>query len=226
MSGDTGRSPGSGTEVAATRSGYDAVAADYAREIAGELAGKPLDRALLDAVAELAAGAVVADIGCGPGHVAAYLAARGARVVGLDLSPAMCRIGRRATSLPFATADMTALPVTSGRLAAVVSLYAVIHLDRTARAMAYREFARSLQPGGHALVAFHTSDADVRPGGQSVLTQWWNQPVSLTFRYLDPVTEIDTMAAAGLALRARLDREPHAGGEHQSRRCYLLVQRS
>ena len=64
----------------------------YAAEIAGELTHKPLDRGLLDAVAELAGGGPVADVGCGPGHVAAYLAGRGARTVGLDLSPGMCAV--------------------------------------------------------------------------------------------------------------------------------------
>ena len=75
---------------------YDLVAERYAAEIAGELTHKPLDRGLLDAVAELAGGGPVADVGCGPGHVAAYLAGRGARTVGLDLSPGMCAVARGA----------------------------------------------------------------------------------------------------------------------------------
>ena len=62
------------SEVDLTRRGYDAVARSYASEIADELPGKPLDRAVLDVVVELAAGGLIADIGCGPGHVAAHLA--------------------------------------------------------------------------------------------------------------------------------------------------------
>ena len=68
---------------------YDRVAERYAAEIAGELTHKPFDRGLLDALAELACGGPVADVGCGPGHVAAYLAGRGARTIGLDRSPGM-----------------------------------------------------------------------------------------------------------------------------------------
>ena len=50
------------------RRSYDAVAAQYAASFRGELAGKPLDRALLALLAEQAAdGAPVADAGCGPG---------------------------------------------------------------------------------------------------------------------------------------------------------------
>ncbi len=58
----------------ATRATYDAVAGDYAEHLSGELAAKPLDRALLAAFAELVRTAgigPVADLGCGPGHVTA-----------------------------------------------------------------------------------------------------------------------------------------------------------
>ena len=81
-----------------TRRGDDTVAREYPTEIADELAGKPLDRAVLDVVVELAAGGPIADIGCGPGHVAAHLADRGAGVVGVDQSEAMCALASRATS--------------------------------------------------------------------------------------------------------------------------------
>ena len=212
--------------VALTRAGYDLVAPSYAEAISDELAGKPLDRALLQVVIELAgpSGGLVADLGCGPGHVTAFLADRGARVVGVDLSPAMCAIGNRSTSLPFAAGDLTALPLRSGGLGVIVCLYAVIHLDAGARAIAYREFARCLRPGGHALIAFHVSDVDVPAGGETTLTTWWDHQVQLTFRFLDPVPEIALLAAAGLRVVARLDREPYPDMEHPSRRCYLLVQ--
>jgi SAM-dependent methyltransferase len=208
-----------------TRHSYDAVATRYAAEIGDELRSKPLDRALLDTFAELSGGGVSADIGCGPGHVTAYLAGRGAHVFGLDLSPAMCATAVEATSLAFAAADMTALPLASDTLVGIVCVYAVIHLDATQRLAAYHEFARVLKPGGHALVAFHTSDADVAVGGAKTMTEWWGQQVSLTFRYLDPAEEAAMMSDAGLVLMARLDRAPYDGVEHPSRRSYLLVRR-
>ncbi|MFB9904919.1 class I SAM-dependent methyltransferase [Allokutzneria oryzae] len=142
----------------------------YAAALGDELRHKPLDRAMLDAFAELTSGGVVADVGCGPGHVAAYLSAGGVRVVGMDLSPGMCDVAKRGTSLPFCAADMTALPVRSRTLAGLVCVYAVIHLGTAQRAAAYAEFARVLRPGGHALVSFHISDADVPMGGEKVLS--------------------------------------------------------
>ena len=211
--------------LAVTRAAYDSVAVAYTAHVAGELAGKPLDRALLAALLELAGDGVVADIGCGPGHVTASLAGSGARVFGLDLSPEMCRLARASTSLPFGAADMTALPVRSSSLAAIVSWYAVIHLDDQQRAAAYREFCRVLQPAGHALIAFHTADQEIRPGGQRTMTQWLGAEVALTFRFLDPVREVDALRDAGLTLVARLDRPHVPDVEYPSERSYLLVRR-
>ena len=64
----------------ATRTAYDAVAAQYEKQFAHELDHKPLDRALLAAFAELVEPrGIIADIGCGPGHVAAQLRSLEAR---------------------------------------------------------------------------------------------------------------------------------------------------
>jgi SAM-dependent methyltransferase len=92
----------------------------------------------------------------------------------------MCAVARRSTGLPFAAADMTALPVRSGSVAAILCWYAVIHLGDRRRPSAYAEFARVLRPGGHALLAFHTGDAETAPGGSRRLTEWWDHPVDLT----------------------------------------------
>lgn len=213
------------TEGMRTRRGYDRVADHYAAELGGELRRKPLDRALLGAFAELAAGGPVLDVGCGPAHVAAHLADLGCRVTGVDLSPAMCAAARRTTAVPVAAGDMTALPVRSGAVAGLVCLYAVIHLDAARRAAAYAEFARVLRPGGHALVSFHTDDDEVPTGGARRLTDWWGHEVDLTFRFLDPGAEAAALAGAGLPVVARLDRAPHPGAEHPSRRCSLLARR-
>ena len=53
---------------------YDRVAAEYAAQLAGELAHKPFDREWLDRFAARVRGRGLAcDVGCGPGHVARYL---------------------------------------------------------------------------------------------------------------------------------------------------------
>ena len=118
--------------------------------------------------------------------------------------------------MPSCVADMTALPIRSQSLAAIVTLCSVIHLNTPGRAAAYQEFARTLRIGGHALIAFHTSDADVRMGGRRTLTDWWGHQVELVFRFLDPAEETVLLADAGLMLTASLDREPEPGVEHPS----------
>jgi SAM-dependent methyltransferase len=81
-----------------TRASYDTLAADYAAWIHDELAAKPLDRALLGAFADMvrrAGAGPVADVGCGPGRVTAFLDALGVPAFGIDLSPEMVAVARR-----------------------------------------------------------------------------------------------------------------------------------
>ena len=200
------------------------MAARYTAEMADELAAKPLDRALLQAVTELAGAGPTLDAGSGPGQVAAHLAAAGMDAVAFDISPAMCAQAR-AAGVPAVAGDLTALPFRSGHFGAVCCFYAVIHLDQAGRSMAYREFARVIRRGGHGLVAFHTSDRDTEPGGAVHRKEWWGEPVELTFRFLDPAGELAALSAAGLDFVAQLDRAPGPGPEHPSRRSYLLVRR-
>lgn len=112
------------------RRSYDTVAEEYAAGFRDELAGKPLDRALLTCLAEQAGeGAPVADLGCGPGHVAAWLAGRGVAAVGIDLSPGMIAVGRRDyPQAEFREGDFLALPAADGEFGAAVAFYSIIHL--------------------------------------------------------------------------------------------------
>ncbi len=93
---------GSGRHDSVRRS-YDAVAEEYATGFREELAHKPLDRALLACLIEQTEkGAPIADLGCGPGHVSAWLASHGVTAVGIDLlqawSPLAAESIRRSSS--------------------------------------------------------------------------------------------------------------------------------
>lgn len=60
------------------RESYDSAADAYTSHLAAELGRKPLDRHLLNRFAEGVRGrCLVADLGCGPGHVAKYIHDRG-----------------------------------------------------------------------------------------------------------------------------------------------------
>lgn len=205
---------------------YDLIAKDYAREIGDELYHKPLDRALLAAVAELAAGGRLADVGCGPGHVTRYLATLHDDVVGLDLSPEMVAIARsHAPSLSFEVASMLELPVADEAWAGAVLLYSVIHLTPAERAVAFRELGRVVRPGGPVLVSFHVSDVEQPAGSSKHLTWWFGHDVDVSVGFLDPDVIAAELITSGLAVTATTLREP-GEGEYPSRRGYLLTRRS
>jgi ubiquinone/menaquinone biosynthesis C-methylase UbiE len=213
---------------------YNRVAARYAEEASAELEKRPLDRALLRCLVELAAGVPgaanqgrIADIGCGPGHVAAYLAGLGTTTIGIDISSGMLEIARsRVPDVQFRLGTMLAVPATDAELNAAVAFYSIIHLRPEDRPTAYQELARVIAPGGYLLVAFHINLAGHEPGEIMHADEWWGERVDLDFYYIEPAEVVAGLAAAGFDLVARTDREPVPSVEHQSRRCYLLCRRT
>jgi SAM-dependent methyltransferase len=212
----------------AVRASYDAVAGEYEKQIAGELAGKPFDRALLAAFAELVPrGLPVGDVGCGPGHVAAHLAGLGCDMVGFDLSPAMIDIARRrAPQLAFRAASMLDLPVADGAWGGAVAMYSIIHLSTEERRAACREMARVIQPGGTVMIAFHISDAAHQPGDAVDEEEFLGQRIQLTMHFLRPDDVAADLSATGFTEQARLVRDPDPAVEYPSRRCYLITRRA
>ncbi len=202
------------------RLSYDTVAEEYAAGFRDELAGKPLDRALLACLAEQAGdGAPVADLGCGPGHVAAWLDGRGVAAVGIDLSPGMIAAGRRDyPQVEFREGDLLALPAADGEFAAAVALYSIIHLEPGQLGGAFEEIHRVLRPGGLVLVSFHAG-SEVRH-----LDQWWGHAVDVDFRFFEPPDIADAIERSGFRTEMRLDRVSYPG-EVETRRAYLLARR-
>jgi len=216
------------------RDSYDRVAERYADEIGNELAGKPVDRALLRSLTELVStmdgsngSGYVADLGCGPGHIAAYLAAQGQPTTAVDISPAMVEVGRkRYPDVQFRTGSLLALPVTDGELCGAVAFYSIIHLAAEHRAPAYAEMARVIRPGGWLLVSFHVSLAGHDTGEIMHVEEWWGEQVDLDFYFLEPAEVVAGLETAGFQVMARTDREPWPGAELPSKRSYLLCRRS
>lgn len=209
-----------GLDPAGVRRSYDRVAAHYVDALGDELDGKPLDRALLAMLAgevRAAGRGPLADVGAGPGHVAAFLAALGAPAVALDLSPAMARLARQRFGVPAAAGSLTALPCADGSLGGAVALYCLIHLDDAAIAAAAGELARVVVAGGPLLVAFHTGP-DVRH-----LDEWWGEEVDLDFRFLEPGPVSAALEQAGFAIEATVQRAPYE--RESTHRTYLLARR-
>ena len=193
---------------------YDATAAVYAKAVGTEVSPAfeaPLDRAFLAAFAELVAPAegLVADLGCGPGRVAAFLATRGLDVVGVDMSLAMLAVGREAHPvIPFTGGALAALPLASGSLGGIVCWYSIIHTPADHLDEVLTEVARVLAPGARVLVAFQAGDGEAVHRSDA-----YGTGLALTsYRHsIDDVAR--RMVAAGLNVHARAVREPELAHE-------------
>ncbi|RIV40097.1 class I SAM-dependent methyltransferase [Micromonospora radicis] len=108
----------------------------------------------------------VLDAGCGTGRMSRYLADRGCRVQGVDLSPGMVAMARRDNpDLAFAVGSLTELPYPNDRFAGVLLWYSIIHTPPAGQSRIFAEAARVLRPGGHLLVGFQSGEGirDVAP---------------------------------------------------------------
>jgi SAM-dependent methyltransferase len=200
---------------------YTRVAAEYTRRIAGELTHKPLDRHLLDRLAERARGlGPVCDMGCGPGHVARYLHERGVEVCGVDIAPGMVEQARQLNpEIAFMQGNMLALDLADEAWGGIAAFYSIIHLPRADVIRALCEFKRVLRPGGVVLLAFHLGDETVH------LDEWWDLPVALDFTFFRSDEMAGYLQAAGFDVEEVIERAPYPEVEHQSRRGYIFARK-
>ena len=201
-----------------TRTSYDLVAEDYAEQSAGELERRPLDRALLAVVGELAMGPIV-DVGCGPGATTAHLVALGLDAYGVDLSPGMVAVARASwPGIRFEVGTMEALDTDAASLGGLVAFYSIIHTPPDRLPHVFAEFHRVLRPGSPVLLVFQIGDEHRRIehgyGHDVALDAWRWQP--------DRVAAL--LGEAGLALVATTVREP-ADATEKGPRAYVLARK-
>ncbi|MFF6875700.1 class I SAM-dependent DNA methyltransferase [Streptomyces sp. NPDC012474] len=210
-----------------TQVSYDAIAEAYAAEHPDSLAGRPLERALLTTFVELvrAAGTAgrppVADVGSGPGHVTARLHEAGLPVFGIDASPRMVALARRAhPELRFHVGSMTALDLPEETLGGIVALYSIIHVPDDHLPSVFAGFRRVLLPGAPVLLGFQSGDED----GHRRLTERYGQEISLDYYWRTPDTVARHLEEAGLEVYAQVLRAPQ--GEEKMPRAFLLARRA
>ena len=201
------------------RDSYDSAAAAYAEHLADELQRKPLDRHLLNRFAEEVRGrGPVADIGCGPGHVARYLSDEGVTIFGVDISEGMVGVAKRLNpQLEFRVDDMRRLDMSDASLAGAVLFYSIVHFEPIELRPIFAETRRVMAPDGVALVAFHVGEQVVH------VDDLFGAPVSLDFRFHRPSTVIEALGSARFQVTEHIEREPYEGVEYPSRRCYVLA---
>ncbi|MFJ5261283.1 class I SAM-dependent methyltransferase [Streptomyces sp. NPDC088387] len=207
--------------VPATRASYDTIAPEYAARHPDGTAGRPLDRALLAAFAELSrkhAPRPVADLGSGPGDVTARLHALDVPVFGVDVSPRMVEVARRAhPGLRFHVGSMTALDLPDGTLGGVLALYSIIHVPDDHLVALFEEFRRVLVVGAPVLLGFQSGDVDE----VMRISERFGRGISLDFHVRGVDTVVECLAKAGLTVGARALRE--AEGEETRPRAFVLA---
>ena len=210
--------------LSATRAAYDATADSYVQAIGTVISAAveaPLDRALLEAFVEHVTQAPegrVADVGCGPGRVAALLADCGLEVMGVDVSPAMLAIARNAhPGIPFEEGSLTTLPLPSASLIGVVCWYSIIHTPPEQLDDAFTELARVLHPEGHLLLAFQAG------AGEAVhRSEVYGTEASLTSYRHAPNQVTQSAIRAGLQPHAQATRGPELPHE-STQQAFILA---
>jgi SAM-dependent methyltransferase len=162
---------------------YDRNAADYAARVWDIV----LTRALDSFTSYLSPGALVLDLGCGPGRDLELLQQRGVRALGIDLSLGMLREARRRVGGALAQADMCRLPLAGDCLNGVWFCAALLHLPRERAPQAIGEVHRALRPGGVVYISVR------RGSGQA----WRDEYGTRFFSYYQPDELNELMAKGG-----------------------------
>ncbi|HPZ48986.1 MAG TPA: DUF480 domain-containing protein [Propionibacteriaceae bacterium] len=202
---------------------YDEVAASYADRLDDELDRKPFDTWLLDRIADLADTDPIVDAGCGPGHLAAYLASRGATVTAYDLSPGMVAEAQvRHPELDVHVGDLFDLlkPRAAAGWGAVVAWYALVHLAPSELPTAIAALTRVLATDGHLALALHVG------GAVHHVDELMGHEVNLDFVLHDRDAVLAAVRAAGLVdiewyQRGPLDEDV----EVQTERLYVMARK-
>ncbi|MDA3643018.1 class I SAM-dependent methyltransferase [Saccharopolyspora indica] len=155
------------TDAVGREAQYERFADEFAEHAEDGFHNAHYDRpACLELLGDVA-GKRVLDAACGPGFYAAELVARGAQVVGCDISPRMVELAaQRVPSAEFRVHDLAEpldwLPDSSVDL--VLFALAVEYLDD--RLAALRELRRVLRPGGALVLSrMHPTGDWLRHGG-------------------------------------------------------------
>lgn len=140
---------------------------------------------------------VVVDLGCGLGTEIGYLASRGWRCLGLDLS---CTALRRAASVHqaarFALADVTELPVKAASASLLLDRGCLHYLDAAGRTKYAEQAARVLRPGGRLLLRMCLNSAGVPNGlGAETIETAFTDWKILSLRPVDLASDTRTMPA-------------------------------
>jgi 2-polyprenyl-3-methyl-5-hydroxy-6-metoxy-1,4-benzoquinol methylase len=208
---------------------YDAYATEYRVKAAererGGVDGDPMGilPRLFEWLGDVS-GRRVLDAGCGDGYLARFLAARGARVTGIDISPRLIEAARRldpAGQISYLVADLTRpQPELAGSFDAAASYLVLNDLD------GYRDFIATLgallRPGGRLVLAMvnpygavirrHVADY-FDSGAADPYRGLWTAGIKTYYHHRTLEEYVEAFAAAGLRLHRLADLPTRASVE-------------
>lgn len=141
---------GAAARDAAVIETYNTVAEAYGDRLGDEPQLNPFDQWLLGRLTQAASGPV-ADVGTGPGHIAAWLASQGLEVTGYDIAPEMlAEAANRHPEVAFEVADMRRLlrPRTAAGWSLITAWYAFNHLTESELPNLVSSLGNTLDNGG------------------------------------------------------------------------------
>lgn len=191
------------------RSAYGVVADQYVELFADTAATHADDLALITRHLSIRPGAVL-DVGCGPGHLTAFLCAQGVDAAGLDLVPEFLDHAR--ASNPggrYELGSMDDLPVPDGALAGALAWYSLIHVPPDDLDRVLVELRRAMAAGATLVTGFFDGEEVAAFDHQVVTAYAW------------PVDEFaERLARAGFS---EVDRERRSGVAEPGRRSHAAV---
>ena len=205
---------------------WDATADRYVEFVGTEISAAtegPVDRALLAAFVDLLAsrpGARVADIGCGPGRIASFLASSGLLVLGIDPSTQLLARARLAhPTITFEEGRLDDLPIADASLLGAVCWYSIINTPPGGLDRCLVELHRVLEPDGHLLLAFQSGD-----GEAVVRSDAYGTGLPLTSYRHGVADVVRRMETAGFEWHATAERAPEFAHE-TTQQAFVLARR-
>jgi len=161
------------------RESYDLIAEKYA-DVRDQQSSAPFLRLLSE---KLTANSQILDLGCGTGlPTARWFIDEGHRVTGLDISPAMLALARmNVPEAEFQLADFSSLKARQFSVDAVVSIFALFHVDHNLHEGILKTIRTFLKDGSFMLISTGKVDWE---GNEDFLgtTMSWSHFDATTYR--------------------------------------------